>query len=63
MFLITIIVGKLVKRGIVETSSDRVGIHYQKVSVNGFDDNHSSRPIISNGGLRQTFDETSEDEV
>ena len=63
MFLITLVVGKVVKRGSVTNDSIRDGIQYQKVSSNGFKSDHNSaRPIISNG-LRQAFDESSEDEV
>lgn len=63
MFLVTIVVSKTVKKGIVDEVG-RSGIQYHKVHVNGFGESQSTRPIISNGsGLRQAFDETSEDEV
>ncbi|EFX83394.1 hypothetical protein DAPPUDRAFT_301897 [Daphnia pulex] len=64
MFIIVLVVGKIVKRGTIADDFDRTDIQYQKVSMNGLKAGQSSRPIISNGStLRQTFDETSEDEV
>lgn len=64
MFVMVLMVGKIVKRGTIADDFNRTDIQYQKVSMNGLKGGQSSQPIISNGStLRQTFDETSEDEV
>ena len=64
MFFIVLVTGKLVKRGYSVEDYGRSDIQYQKVAMNGLKKDTSSRPIISNDlNLRQTFDETSEDEV
>ncbi|KAI9552099.1 hypothetical protein GHT06_022436 [Daphnia sinensis] len=64
MFFVVLIVGKMVKRGTTANDFVRSDIQYQKVGVNGLKSSESSRPIITNSStMRQTFDETSEDEV
>ena len=64
MFFIVLVTGKIVKRGYSVEDYGRSDIQYQKVAMNGLKKDTSSRPIISNDlNLRQTFDETSEDEV